>query len=160
MAARRAIQARAASRIRAMRVFAALVAVVLALALAACGGGDDGGDAGFPPRPPHTGNAPPASSILGTWSGLVKSADGASYTANMVVERAPGGTYRGKSVYPGLQCGGNLTGSQESPGVYRFTELITANKSLCGQDAWTITVDLLRPRAAQWRWAGPGSAFG
>jgi hypothetical protein len=131
----------------------------VALVLAACG--DDGGDSPFPPRPAHTGTAPPALRIVGNWAGLVKSKDGATYTAEISVKPAAGGSYTGRTVYPGLQCAGDLTGSRESPGVYRFTETITLNKALCSQDQWHIVVDLLKnPRTSEWRWSGPGEAFG
>jgi hypothetical protein len=143
-----------------MRISAALLAVAAALMLAACGEKDDD-SFDFPPRHPvPAAQAPPASSIAGNWAGLVKSKDGASYTASIVIVPAGGKNFRGKTAYPGLQCGGELTGGLETPGVYRFRETITVNKALCGQTDWDITVDLLKRRLSEWRWKGDGEAFG
>jgi hypothetical protein len=143
-----------------MRISAALLAVAAAVVLAACGGDDDE-SSGFPARHPvPEAQALPAKRIAGIWTGLVKSKDGATYTARIAIDPAGDQRFRGVSAYPGLQCGGNLTGALERPGVYRFKETITSNKALCGQTDWDITVDLLRPRVSEWRWEGDGEAFG
>jgi hypothetical protein len=142
-----------------MRISAALLAVAAVLALAGCGGDDKTVE--FPDRHPvAAADAPPVQAIVGTWRGLVESDTSAEYGAIIAVERAAGQGFRANAIYPGLQCAGKMTGAAERPGVYRFTELITEGKSRCGQTAWDITVDLLRPRQAEWRWSGPGKAFG
>jgi hypothetical protein len=143
-----------------MRISAALLAVAAAMTLVACGGDDDDSPA-FPARHPvPEAQALPAERIAGIWTGVVKSKDGATYTARIAIDPAGDKGFRGVSAYPGLQCGGKVTGALERPGVYRFKESITSNKQLCGQTDWDITVDLLRPRVSEWRWAGDGEAFG
>ena len=142
-----------------MRISAALLAVAAVMALAGCGGDDQ--TVKFPERHPVApADAPPVGAIVGTWRGLVESDTSARYGATIAVQRAGGQGFRANAVYFGLQCAGKMTGAAERPGVYRFKELITEGKSRCGQTEWDITVDLLRSRQAEWRWSGPGVAFG
>ena len=125
-----------------MRISAALLAVAAAVMLAACGGDDDDSSS-FPARHPvPEAQALPAKRIAGIWTGVAKSKDGATYTARMAIDPAGDEGFRGVSAYPGLQCGGNLTGSLERPGVYRFKETDHFQQGNCagrriGTSRWT-----------------------
>jgi hypothetical protein len=105
----------------------------------------------------NAGSPPP----IGIWKGTAQQyrSDGSPFsrwTLVMDIERlAPGGS-AGTMRYPSLQCAGTLTYLGERGDTYSFTEHITSGGCI---DDGVVSIDLVGPTLAQWRWEKPTSGF-